>query len=146
MKTPTVYNAFFTPPDPGLSCEDPTLTQQHFKDECDLNLIMERALSTGEMPIERPTFYGDFTDIGDYQALNEKMLSAQRQFNDLPAAIRDRFYNNPANLIDFMSHESNLQEAVALGLIEAPETGRNSSTLDVTVTTDTNTTTGEDKA
>lgn len=145
MKTPTVYNAFNPPPDPGLLCEDPSLTQQHFKDECDLNLIMERALSSGEPPVQRPTFYGDFTSLQDYHALNEKMLSAQREFESLPARLRDRFYNNPANLIDFMGNESNLPEAIALGIVEPPKESRNSSLLDVTVTTDTNTTTGGDE-
>ena len=146
MKTPTVYTAFNPSPDPGLKCEDLSLTQQHFKDECDLNLIMERATSTGEFPPERPTFYGDFTDMMDFQTLSAKMLSAQKEFDNLPANIRDRFYNNPANLIDFMSNDSNLPEAIALGLVDDPKTSRNSSPLDVTVTTDTNTTTKEGQA
>lgn len=145
MKIPTVYNAFNPPPDSGLECKDLSLTQQHFKDECDLNLIMERAIGTGELPPQRPSFYGDFADVADYQSLNEKMLSAQREFDNLPANIRDRFYNNPANLIAFMGDSSNIPEAIALGLVEAPQASRNSSLLDVTVTTDTATTTKGDQ-
>jgi len=143
MAIPKIFSAYELPPDPGLCCEDLSLTQQHFQDECDINLIMERALSTGEEPPVRPTFYGDFSDIYSFQEIHDKIQHAMDEFSSLPAKIRDRFYNNPANLIQFMSNPDNRLEAISLGIIDAPASGRNSSPLDVTVTTDTNTTTNE---
>ena len=141
MTTPRVYNAFDLPPKVVLSCQDLSRTQQHFKDECDLPKIMARAMSTGEAPPTRPTFYGDFSSLGDFQTLHDKLNRAQNEFMSLPANVRERFYNNPANLIDFMFNPQNRQEAIALGLVEAPKSVVTVTPLDVTVTTDTNNTT-----
>ena len=37
---------------------------------------------------------------------------------DLPAKIRQRFNNNPAELIAFLQNSDNIEEAVELGLME----------------------------
>lgn len=61
--------------------------------------------------------YGDFTDVVDYETSLQRIDRAQQSFAALPAKIRDRFHNDPAELIEFVSNADNRDEAIKLGLI-----------------------------
>lgn len=128
----------------GLACEEPTLAQQHYKDECDINTILERFNVTGMLP-QQPISprYGDFSGITDYHSALNAVMSAMEEFDNLPAQIRARFDNEPAKLIEFLEDENNRPEAEKLGLVVkaisdemAPSTV---TSLDVTVLGDTST-------
>lgn len=67
--------------------------------------------------------YGDFSSVEDYQAAVNSVMQAQDQFMALPAQIRKRFDNDPAQLIAFMNDPGNASEAIELGLIEEPASG-----------------------
>jgi len=103
----------------GLACEEPSLAQQHFKEECDINTILQRFSITGILP-EAPLSprYGDFSGISDYHTALNRVIAAQDEFESLPAQIRARFQNDPAQLIEFLSNENNRAEAEELGLVE----------------------------
>lgn len=106
-----------------LSC-GPGLTKQSFKDECDVNFIMDKWKRTGIIPAEsvgkmRPS-YGDFTNPNDYMEACNRVLDANEAFASLPAFLRDRFANEPANLIAFLADSNNQDEAIKLGLAQAP--------------------------
>ena len=55
----------------------------------------------------------------------------------LPAHLRARFENDPAQLIDFLGDENNRSEAEKLGLLEVPKAESTVTPLDVTVLGDT---------
>lgn len=97
-----------------------SLTKQSFKNECDINRIMKRYLQTGILPTSpgKPK-YGDFASVGDYQTAVETVDRAKRMFGNLPSSIRERFKNNPVELLGFMQNEKNLEEAEKLGLVAA---------------------------
>jgi phage internal scaffolding protein len=101
-----------------LHCEDASLAQQHFKDECDINNILRQFNITGLLP-EAPLSprYGDFTGISDYHTALNQVIAAEDEFMSLPATIRARFENNPAQLIEFLDNDQNYDEAVKLGLV-----------------------------
>lgn len=103
----------------GLACEEPSLAQQHFKEECDINTILQKFSITGILP-EAPLSprYGDFSGIGDYHTALNRVIAAQDEFEALPAQIRARFQNDPAQLIEFLADENNRPEAEELGLVE----------------------------
>lgn len=103
----------------GLKCEDPSLAQQHMKDECDINVIVERFGVTGQLPVMtlEPT-YGDFSGVSDYQDALIKLQQTDADFMALPAAIRARFANDPFELVNFLASEANRDEAIQLGLID----------------------------
>lgn len=102
--------------------EGESLTKQAFKDECDINRIVRRFIKTGQIPRGRPgAAFGDFTGVGDFQAMQNKVLAARVAFMQLPAAVRARFGNDPAQLIEFLGDKANQAEAVRLGLAEKPE-------------------------
>jgi phage internal scaffolding protein len=120
LRTPYNYDVDKVSDETGLACADPSLAQQNFKDECDINHIVKQFGLTGELP-GKPLSpqYGDFTGVLDYHSAVNAVLAAQDEFMELPAQMRARFDNDPANLIDFLSNEENREEAIKLGLVAA---------------------------
>lgn len=106
------------PPDSPLECLDVTRTVQDAKDECDINLIMARYQRTGLMPEGIGTgTYGDFSQALEFQDAQNLLIRAREQFEALPSKIRDRFHNNPVELLDFVHNVDNKKEAQELGLL-----------------------------
>lgn len=107
-----------------LDCKDPSLAQQQFKDDVDINVLLERFKVTGQMPqgIVLPS-YGDFRGVSDYRSAVDAIRKADNAFMDLPANIRSRFENDPQKFLEFVSDDKNRDEAVRLGLVQPkPET------------------------
>jgi phage internal scaffolding protein len=119
LRTPYNYDRDAATNESGLACEEPSLAQQHFKEECDINTILQKFNITGLLP-EAPLSprYGDFTGIGDYHTALNRVIAAQDEFEALPAQIRARFGNDPAQLIEFMENSENRPEAEELGLVD----------------------------
>lgn len=99
----------------------PSMTQQQFKDECDINNIMKKYASTGQFThlTSKQGAYSDFSMITDYQEMLETVRYAQDAFASLPADVRTRFANDPGNLLGFIQDPSNYDEGVKLGLLNA---------------------------
>lgn len=119
LRTPYNYDLDAASNESGLACEEPTLAQQHYKDECDINTILERFNVTGMLP-QAPISprYGDFSGIGDYHTALNRVNAAKAEFEALPAQIRARFENDPAKLIEFLDNDANRPEAEELGLVD----------------------------
>ncbi len=119
LRTPYNYDTDAASNESGLACEEPSLAQQHFKDECDINNILRQFNITGLLP-QSPLSprYGDFSGITDYHTALNRVIAAQDEFEGLPAQIRARFDNDPAKLIEFLEDETNRPEAEELGLVE----------------------------
>lgn len=122
----------------GVQFTEPTKTQQQFEEECNINNIVKRYKQTGivthlahELPV-----YGDFSEVPDYQTAFDIVVTAQDNFMRLPADLRKRFDNDPAQMLEFLQDESNYEEAVKLGLFarkadEGLQTSGNGSSVDV---------------
>lgn len=103
--------------------EDEGLTQQHFKQESDVNFIVGRYLKTGEMDWinERPPHYGDVSDIPvDLLGAYEAVERAELAFGDLPSEIRKSLDNDPSRLSEWLLDEKNRDLAIKHGLIVSP--------------------------
>ncbi|AXH78055.1 MAG: internal scaffolding protein [Microviridae sp.] len=101
----------------ALNCQDKTRTQQHLKDECDINVLVQRFVVTGEIPaLTMPPLQGDFTDAPTYQDALNLMVQANRSFMQQPAEVRARFMNDPAQFVDYVSNPDNRQGVRELGL------------------------------
>lgn len=112
-------NAYERSSKPGMTFEKPSLTQQHFKEECDINKIIERFTRTGLLP-QYPgedMQYGDYTTSVDYHEAMTIVAQAKQQFEALPSSVRDKFDNDPAKMLDFVSKKENIEESVKLGLL-----------------------------
>jgi phage internal scaffolding protein len=118
LRTPYNYDTDAASNESGLACEEPSLAQQHYKEECDINTILQKFSITGILP-DMPVSprYGDFTGINDYHTALNRVIAAQEEFEALPAQIRARFDNDPAKLIEFLQDDNNRAEAEELGIV-----------------------------
>lgn len=94
-------------------------TEQHHKEDCDVNNIVRRHLKTGQLPWfakqGNPQF-GDFSEVGSYHEAMNTLLDARDQFETLPAQLRKRFGNDPGEFLEFVHNPENAEEMVKLGL------------------------------
>lgn len=94
--------------------------QSAYKDECDVNRIMEKFNRTGLLPqlINSNPRFGDFSEVPDFQEAQNIIATANSQFAALPAKLRDRFRNDPAEFLAFVHDEKNKGELAELGLLK----------------------------
>lgn len=101
---------------------EPSLAQQSFKKECDVNEIMKKYRKSGDPSVlsKLGTYteghYGDFSAVGDYRSALDAVSRAADVFDALPAKVRQRFGNDPASFLDFCNDSANFDELVAMGL------------------------------
>lgn len=102
--------------------EDEGRTQQSFKEQCDVNNILKR-FQNGIVPEMRPAEYGDFLDAPDFHSAQNSVIEAREAFEALPARLRKRFGNDPAEFLSFMDDPENVPEMRAMGLLpkESPD-------------------------
>lgn len=98
-----------------------SLTQQHFRDEVNINTIMARARKSGHLPQVLGARFLDVSQGFSYQDMVNRVLEIDELFFSLPAKVRNKFANNPEKIIAFLSDESNREEAIELGLFEKPK-------------------------
>jgi len=105
--------------------DEPTLTQQHFKEKADINHIVNHALQTRTEPRtdfgrlgSRPLkpIYGDFSSI-DHMDWRNKIADAEMAFHRLGPRIRAKFRNDPHQMLRWVEDPENKQEAIKLGLL-----------------------------
>ena len=103
----------------GKSFEDhPSKAKQAFAEEADINNIMHRYVETGKLPATHEGFtFGDFTLASDLQDALQQIDKAYEDFDSLPAKVRDRFKNDPYELIQFVTDPANEGEAREIGLL-----------------------------
>lgn len=119
----------------------PSKTQQHLKQDCDVNCILEKYRKTGMISHLRggTPQYGDFSQIQDFRTNLELVQNAQMAFDALPSNVRKRFQNDPSQMMDFLSDDSNYDEALKLGLVtKKPETPKAPQNDDKTTKTEPN--------
>lgn len=103
----------------GLSCSDESLTDESFKEECDINTIVRNFGLTGQLPDNiRTPLEGDFTEVVDYQTALNMVIAADAAFMELPSEVRERFANDPAKFVAFASDPANLEECRKMGLAD----------------------------
>ncbi|AJK28246.1 putative minor capsid protein [Eel River basin pequenovirus] len=83
-------------------------TKQEFKEECDINFILERASRTG-MVSHLSKFEPQYADISgvDLQEMMDTVAHANTMFAELPAEVRREFGNNQQAFFDFVNDPSN---------------------------------------
>lgn len=123
MAVPKLFHQFSQDREsPGVDCSVmPSLTKQAFKDDADVNVIVERFARQGEFPVFDPADFtwGDATGF-DFRAALDVVNAAQAAFEQMPAKVRNRFENDPRQFVDFCSDPANKEELDRLGLLAKP--------------------------
>lgn len=85
-------------------------TQQAFKDETDINRIMQRAQVTGTIShlAKHQARYADFSDF-DFVENERKLVEAREMFDGLPAEIRKEFNQRPQEFFEFVTNPENAE-------------------------------------
>lgn len=117
------YSRYQQPPQVQIDFNDPSRTTQDYAGEANINTLMAKYAQTGLLgpkgaPMEPPTFRDVRHLQQDYHQAMNTVRRAQELFEASPARIRDRFGNQPSQLLAFLSDPNNRQEAEKLGLIE----------------------------
>lgn len=95
-------------------------TKQEFKDESDINVLMARYQSTGELPAinVRAPQYLDVSEGFDFVTMQHQVLEAQQLFSELPSVLRERFKNDPGQFLEYVADPDNHHEMLKLGLLQ----------------------------
>lgn len=108
-----------------IDCQaaDDGKTQKNFREECNIMNIMANYKRNGDFGHinKSPGNYGDFATALEYTESLNRIIAADADFKELPADLRKRFENDPGRLLDFLQDENNFDEAVELGLVNAPD-------------------------
>ncbi len=102
----------------------PTRAKQSFKEECDINIIMAKYKARG-IVTHVTKYQGHYQDLPneiDYHHNLQSVMDAKAAFDSLPAKIRERFKNDPAQFLGFVMDPKNQSEIdkMGLGLNPAP--------------------------
>lgn len=121
LRTPYNYDMNQVSDETGLSCSDPSLTQQQFAEESDINFIVDRFMKTGHIPTPASMpQYADYDGIFDFQSAMNVVRQADENFMRMDAKVRARFHNSPQEFLEFFADPANADEAVRLGLAVPP--------------------------
>lgn len=101
----------------GFSCDPKSdRTQQSFKADADINVIMSRYLKTGVLPKSREG-EGQYVDTTlsafDFQQASDQIASARGAFSRLSSAERDSYGNSVETWLDAIAQERATEAAAA---------------------------------
>lgn len=118
--TGTMYNI---PPADGTYC--PHQVDVEGKDCVDINKLMAKHDPSGELfkkaisqglTTDGGMTYDNFIDGPTFQEAQNNYIHGKQQFELLPAAIRNKFENDPVRFMDFVHDEKTLEEQYKMGI------------------------------
>lgn len=118
------YTRYAPPKSPVADSSKPSLTQQEFKESCDINNILAKfsvqaqALGVDPsqlMPQDQGT-YGDFSNLDDFQTAQNKIAFLNDQFSNLPSSVRRKFGDDLNTFINAVSDPNRIDELGELGV------------------------------
>lgn len=109
----------------GIVFTDPSMTQQHFKDETMIDNILQKYAETGFLtdPFSprRPIQFGDFSNVTDFQTAQNAVARATEYFESLPSHIRASFNNSPADFLKALNDPEQRGKLEELGFVAPSE-------------------------
>ena len=93
-------------------------TDQSFKKDCDLRVILDKFTRGSLRPDEvyRAGQYGDFTEATDFIQSQHIIAEMTQHFESLPSDLRDKFDNDVATYLDYVHDPKNAEEMSELGM------------------------------
>lgn len=105
----------------SIDCSQDGLTKQEFKDDCDINKIMDKYQRTGV--INHLAKHGEqYGEIVAADLMEAHLISEQAgvMFRELPSSLRNRFNGSPVEFLEFVQNPENRDEMIEMGLMEKP--------------------------
>lgn len=99
-----------------------SMTQQQFKDECDINNILRRYAEYGtcDHMMRKEGRYVDCSDITakTFQEHLDFMLDFEEHFDSLPEKVREYFDDDPTMLMEYLADGRNYDKLSELGVLK----------------------------
>lgn len=102
--------------------------KQEFKDECDINFIMRKYRTSGQVThiAQNRGRFADVSEVGTYQDAISRVRDTHSFFMKLSASVRAGFDNDAALFLDWIADPANREDVAKMGLeetlaFEAPE-------------------------
>lgn len=97
--------------------DSPSMTKQSFKDECDINNILDRYQRTGMIDhLTKHNYqYGDFDPVEYHDAMNT-IAEGNTMFEELPSKVRAYFEGDPQKFMEYAQDEANIEQLREWGL------------------------------
>lgn len=117
--------------DVSIDCSEPKLTDQSFKNQCDINVIMANYAKTGvfgHVNSSEPK-YIDNSNIPSLEQAFEVVYAAEEAFYELPADIRKLMDNDPSQLENFISNKENAELLLKHGVLMERKNQKNPKQL-----------------
>lgn len=117
MKKVKVYSAFDRPDHEGYDFFDEmSPVQQHFRDQSDINYIVDYWTRTGNFNSVNPSpaRYVDCTVVQDYQSALDTLCKADEILDSMTPQQRAKFHNDPVAFIEYFSDPSKADELRSL--------------------------------
>jgi len=92
--------------------------KQSMRDECDVNLIVERFAETGlleHVASGIPQFV-DVSELGDFRSVIEQVREVEEYFAGLPAKVRGVFQHDASNFMEFLESGASEEDLRKIGL------------------------------
>ena len=101
-----------------------THVKQSSRDECNINYIMKKYEKSGLVThtAQYEGRYGDFIGAPEYHEAMNAVVHADNMFMSIPASVRKRFGNDPAEFLAFAQNPENAEELISMGLAKRPIT------------------------
>lgn len=106
----------------GLEFHEPSLTQQQFKDECEiesllkahnLGQVMGIMNNHGQQPL-----YGDVSEIPDFHVSQNHVARATEYFEGLPSDVRSRFNNSLSEFLTTLNNPDAREALTEMGVLK----------------------------
>lgn len=111
----------------GIVFTEPSMTQQHFKDETMIDNILQKYAETGFLtdPFspKRPIQFGDFSGVTDFQTAQNAVARATEYFESLPSHVRSSFNNSPSEFLQALNDPEQRSKLEEFGFV-APESSK----------------------
>lgn len=109
-------------PDKGLEFSQPSMTQQQFKDECEIESLL-KAHNLGQvMGIfnnhDQQPLYADVTDIPDFHSAQNHVARATEYFEGLPSDVRSRFNNSLPEFLTALNNPGAREALTEMGVLK----------------------------
>lgn len=109
----------------GLEFHEPSLTQQQFKDDCEiesllkahnLGQVMGILNNHGQQPL-----YADVSDIPNFHDAQNHVARASEYFEGLPSDVRSRFNNSLSEFLTTLNDPGARDALTELGVLKASD-------------------------
>ncbi len=109
----------------GLEFHEPSLTQQQFKDECEIESLLKAHNLSQVMGIvnnhDRQPLYADVTDIPDFHDAQNHVARATEYFEGLPSDVRSRFNNSLSEFLTTLNNPDAREALTEMGVFKAAD-------------------------